>query len=84
MYVNSITRQTYDYATPILCENNPRNITELDHIADDQDTYNLLPEPLEQKPPQMITPLQIRTRKRPNTFTTKDAGIYSKAELDQF
>ena len=23
MYVDAITRQTYDYATPIACENNP-------------------------------------------------------------
>ena len=26
MYVDPITRQTYDYATPITCDNNPRNI----------------------------------------------------------
>ena len=26
MYVDPITRQTYDYATPIACDNNPRNI----------------------------------------------------------
>ena len=25
MYVDPITRQTYDYATPITCDNNPRN-----------------------------------------------------------
>ena len=32
----------------------------------------------------MFTPSQIKTTIRPNTFTTQDAGIYSKAELDQF
>ena len=30
MYVDPITRQNYDYATPIACDNNPRNIIELD------------------------------------------------------
>ena len=30
MYVDPITRQIYDYATPITCVNNPRNIFELD------------------------------------------------------
>ena len=45
MYVGPITRQTYDYATPITCDINPRNIIELDHDSDDQDIYNLGPEP---------------------------------------
>ena len=36
MYVDPITRQTYDYATPITCDNNPRNIIELDPDSDDQ------------------------------------------------
>ena len=50
MYVDTITRQTYDYATPIACDNNPRNIIELDPDADDQDFYNLGPEPIKRKP----------------------------------
>ena len=35
MYVDPNTRQTYDYATPITCDNNPRNIIELDPDSDD-------------------------------------------------
>ena len=46
MYVDPITRQTYDYATPIACENNPRNIIELDPDSDDQDFYILGPDPI--------------------------------------
>ena len=84
MYVDPITRQTYDYATPIACDNNPRNITELDPDSDDQAVYNLGPEPNKRKPPLMFTPSQIKTTIRPNTFTAQDAGIYSNAELDQF
>ena len=32
----------------------------------------------------MFTPSQIKTTRRPNTFTAQDAGIYSNPELDQF
>ena len=84
MYVDPITRQTYDYATPISCDNNPRNIIELDPDSDDQDFYILGPEPIKRKPPLMFTPSQIKTTIRPNTFTAQDAGINSNAELDQF
>ena len=37
MYVDPIARQTYDYATPTTCDNNPRNIIELDLDSDYQD-----------------------------------------------
>ena len=37
MYVDPITRQTFNYATPIECGNNPQNIFELDPDADDGD-----------------------------------------------
>ena len=35
-YVDPITRQTYDYATPIACDNSPRNIIEIDPDTDHQ------------------------------------------------
>ena len=82
MYVDPITRQTFDYATPITCDNNP--LIELDPDSDDQDFYILGPGPNKRKPPLMFTPSQIKTTIRPNTFTTQDAGIYSNAELDHF
>ena len=84
MYVDPITRQTCDYATPITCDNNPRNIIELDPDSDNQDFYILGPEPIKRKPPLMFTPSKIKTTIRPNMFTAQDAGIYSNAELDQF
>ena len=84
MYVHPITRQTYDYATPITCDNIPRNIIELGPDSDDQLFYILGPEPITRKAPLMFTPSQVKTTIRPNTFTAQDAGIYSNAELDQF
>ena len=84
MYVDPNTRQTYDYATPITCDNNPKNIIELDPDSDEEDFYIFTPEPNKRKPPLMFTPSQIRTTIRPNTFTAQDAGIYSNADLNQF
>ena len=84
MNVDPITRQTYDYATPITCGTNTRNFIELDPDSDDQDFNILAPEPIKRKPPLMFTPSQIKTTIRPNTFTAQDAGIFSNAELDHF
>ena len=84
MCVDPNTRQTYDYATPISCDNNPRNFLELDPDSDDHEFHILCPEPIKRKPPLMFSPNQIKTTIRPNTFTAQDAGIYSNAELDQF
>ena len=84
LYVDPVTRQTYDYATPIPWDKNTRNIIELDPDGDHQDLYILRPEPIKQKPPLMFTPTHIKTTVLLNTFTFQDAGIYSNAELDQF
>ena len=48
MYVDPINRQTYYYATPIPCDNIPRN----------QDFCILGPEPIKQKAPLLFTPTQ--------------------------
>ena len=84
MYVDPITRQTFIYATPIECGNNPQNIIDLDPDTDDGDFYVLTPDPLKREAPQMFKPTQIKTTITPNTFTAQDTGIYSSAELDQF
>ena len=80
MYVDPITRQTFTYATPIECGNNPQNLIELDPDTDDGDFYVLTPDPLNREAPQMFRPTQIKTTIEPNTFTAQDAGIYSNAE----
>ena len=84
MYFAPITRQTYDYAPPITCDNNPNNLIELDPDFDYQDFYILGPEPIKRKPPLLFTPSKIKTTKRSNTLKAQDAGIYSNAELNQF
>ena len=83
MYVDPITIQTSNYATPIECGNNPQKIIELDPDSEDGDFYVLTPDPLKREPPQMFESTQIKTI-TPSTFTAQDAGIYSNAELDRF
>ena len=61
MYVDPITRQTINYATPIECGNNPQKTIELDPDANDGDFYALTPDPLKREPPQMFKPTQIKT-----------------------
>ena len=60
MYVDPITRQTCNYATPIECENNPQIIIELDPDTDDGDFYVLPPDPLKREAPQMFKPLKLK------------------------
>ena len=84
MYVDPITRHTYEYATPITCDNNPRKIIELDPDSDDQDFYFLRSELIKKKTSPMFTPSQMKTTVRPNIFTAQDAGIYSNAEWTNF
>ena len=50
MYLDPIIRQTYDYAIPLPCDNNPPNIIGLDPNTGDQTFYILRPEPNETEP----------------------------------
>ena len=84
MYVDPITRQNFNYATPIECGNKQQNNFEKDPDTDDRYFYVLTPDPLKREAPQMFKPTQIKTTLTPNTFTAQDAGLYSNAQLDQF
>ena len=63
MYVDTITRQTHDYATPNTCDNidnNPRNNIERDPDSDYQHFHILRPELNKRKPPLMFTSSQSK------------------------
>ena len=55
MYVDPITRQTYDYATHFACDINARNYIEPDPDSDDQDFHIVGPESIKLKPSFMFT-----------------------------
>ena len=77
-YVDPITRQTYDYATPITCDNNPRNIIELDPDSDDQDFYILGHEAIERKPPLMFNYDADSPQDSGNPYNTLRKGLHDK------
>ena len=79
MYVDPITRQTFEYANQIPCENNPQNVISLDPDTDQY--YVLTPQPIKKDPSLLFEPTQIQIATSPNTFTAQDAGIYSQKEL---
>ena len=63
MYGDPITRQTFNYATPIESGNNPQKFIELDPDTDDGDFYVLTPDPLKREALQMFKPTQIKVIK---------------------
>ena len=71
MYVDPIARQTYDYATPIACDNNPKNNFVLDPDSDDKDFYIFGPERVQRKPPSMFTPSQIQNYSNPELILSQ-------------
>ena len=81
-YVDLITRQTFDYATPIPWENNPKNIIALDPDTDQY--YILTPKSIKRDPLFLFESRRFQTAISPNTFTAQDAGIYSKQALKHF
>ena len=49
MYVDPITRQNFEYAIQIPCENNPQNVNSLD--PDTNQYYVLTPQPIKKRSP---------------------------------
>ena len=82
MYVDPITRQTFEYANQIPCENKAQNVISLD--PDTNQYYVLTLQPIKKDPPLLFEPTQIQTAISPNTFTAQDAGIYSQKEFKHF
>ena len=73
MYVESVTRKTFEIANQIPCENNPRIVIALDPDTDQY--YILTPQPNKTDPPQLFEPTQFKTAISSNTFTAHDAGF---------
>ena len=56
MYVDPSTRQTFEYANQIPCENNPQNVISLDPDTDQY--YVLIPQPIKKDPLLLFEPTQ--------------------------
>ena len=79
MYIDPITRQTFEYANQIPCENNRQNVISLDPETDQK--YVSTRQPPKRHPPVHFEPTRVQTAISPNTFTAKDAGNFSQKKL---
>ena len=79
MYIDPISRQTFIYATPISCANNPQNVIALD--AETNEHYVLTSKFVLRATPMRFEPKQVQSAISPITFTAEDFGIYTNAEL---
>ena len=57
MYIDTIKRQTFNYATPISCKNNPKNVIALD--PDNDESYVLTPRPVLRATPTLFEPKKL-------------------------
>ena len=82
MFIDSLTRQTFIYATPISCDSNRQNVIALD--LDTAEHFVLTPKPIPRATPLFFEPKQIQSAISTNTFTAQEAGSYYKYELTNF
>ena len=82
MYVDPITRQTFEYASQIPCENNPQNVISLD--PDTDQCYVLAPQPINKDPPLLFEPTQVQTVISPNIFLLKMLVFFLKKNSNIF
>ena len=78
MYVDPITRQTFNYANHIPCENNQQNVIALDPDTDQK--YVVTPQPIKKTLLYYLNQL-IQTDISSDTFTAQDACIHAQKEL---
>ena len=81
MYMDPISRQTFEYANQTTCENNTQNVFALE--TDTYQNYVLNPQPIK-RPCSVFEPTQIQTAICPYTITAQDACVYSQKELKLF
>ena len=79
MYIDHITRQTFNYAIPISCDNNPEKAEALDPDIDEH--YVLTIKPMFWVATTVPEPKRVQSAMCSTIFTAKEAGIHSNGEL---
>ena len=82
MYINPLTRRTFNYNTDTSCDNNPQNVFVL-HLDKDEH-YLLTRKPALRATPMPFKPKQLQSAISSITFTAPEAGSYSNAEITNF
>ena len=82
MNIDRITRQTFEYATPISFHKKPQHCIAIYLDHDENDV--LTPQSVLQATPKLFEPKHFLSAISPRTFTAQEDGIYSNAELNNF
>ena len=82
-FVDPITRQTYDFASEILCLGDYTNVFQLD-LENDKSWHQLLPDPLPFKKPLLFKPTVFRHITQFHTFDTRRARMYTPKQKKKF
>ena len=81
-YIDPITGQSFDFATPTTFVNNPQNVIALGPDIDED--CPLIPESVSWATATIVEPKQVQYAKSSNSFTMQEAGIFSNADLTSF
>ena len=82
-FVDPITRQTYDFASGILCLGDYTNVFQHDP-ENDNSWYQLLPDPMPFNTPLLFKPTELGHITQFPTFDTRRAGMYTPKQIKNF
>ena len=82
MYIDSITRQNFNYATGIYCDNNPQNVIATYLDADEH--YVVTAKPVLRATLMLFEKKHVLSAINPNTSSAQEAGIHSNCEITKF
>ena len=82
IYLDPIRAQTFNYASPISCDNNPQKVIalDLDTVENCVLTFKLVLYVLQCS----LKKKQVQSAKNPNSFTAQETGSCSNNELTTF
>ena len=82
MCIDPITRETYNFATSLSCDNIPQNDIALDLHNDEH--YGLIPKSVLSASPRLSRPKQVQSAISPGPYTARKAGTYLNADSTSF
>ena len=83
IFVDPITRQTYNFASQIPCLGEDTNVFQLD-LKNDISWYQLLPDPMPFNKPLSFKPIELGHITQFPTFDTRRAGMYTPKQMKNF
>ena len=82
-FVDPISRQTFDNAEPVSCDNKVKNLFHMD-LRNPNTWYTLTPKPAHHLMPKLFKPRDIKTITPFETYSFTHAGLYSSRQIRDF